>query len=284
MHRTRRTRTARTGSSRPTPRSTSAFAPDQWHVAASGTVNARLSTDDFCVPEGVVRVIRCPQCGGRDEHLTLYPRGASDEDAVRGGRIASERQAAFAARHHLCATQPIGFRQPGTVTAFAHYLVTEATAILRMGDSVQQAAYVMCDSGMVEFDYPSSPPGHTNATATRIALAELHSAIRRFIREHALSVQAIAHLGACWVSEDPRATLGTLGAKSAPDRTEALAVTVVTPTDGRILYLPLASVSDDRLAGRLSVPRWHVLSQRAPMIDGLLATTTWATPADHAAP
>lgn len=283
MNRTRPTRTTRTSDTssrgarpdRPqsTGHPTSIFEPELWHLPATGVsvIQDGVFAEHFCVPEGIVGVIRCRHCGGRDEQLTEYPHAVSEEDAVVHGRESARRHGDFMARHDQCAIKPRVYRPLATVRAFSEYLIAEATEILRMGDCVQQAVYLMYENGMADFDYPPSTHHAGNEAAHRTAVAELHWDVRRFIREHALSVQAIAHLGTCWVSADPLATDGTLGAMAAPDRAEALAVTVVTPTDGRLLYLPIAPVADDRLAALLRVPHWRVLSEAAPMTDGLLA-------------
>ncbi len=287
MSRAKRTQSARTtrpGSRRQAPlpglsqaRATSASAPESWHVPArlDALLPDGISGECFSVPEGVVDVVRCRHCGGRNEHLTVSKRSASEATAHRSGQLTARRHIEFAAHHAQCAIAPRVYRPLPDVAAFADFLIAEATEILRMGDGVQQAAYMMHGSGMADFDYPPSSPGHAgNESAYRVSVAELHREVRHCIRENALSVQAIAHVGTCWVSADPRATNGAIGAKSAPDRAEALAITVVTPSDGRLLHLPIAPVADERLAALLRVPKWRALSQAAPLTDGLFATTT----------
>jgi|GEM_PF-4717374 len=121
------------------PRATSAFEPALWH-SPDRLVRFRsegISGENFCVPEGVVHVIRCRRCGGRDEHLSLYQPGASDEDALRDRQLAGARHADFGARHDQCAITPRVHRPLATVGAFSEYLIAEATEILRTGPLCQ---------------------------------------------------------------------------------------------------------------------------------------------------
>ena len=256
------------------PRATSASAPESWHIPASldSILRDGISAEFFAVPEGVVDVVRCRHCGGRSEHLTVSQRSASEATAYRSGQLTSRRHAEFAAGHAQCATHPRAHQMEPAVRTMANFLAEEASKILRTGDGVQQAAYLMHATGTVSFEYPASSPGCSGVdVAYRTAVAELHCEVRQYIREHALTVQGVAHVGACWVSADPRAMDGTIGAASAPDRVEVVAVTVVTPTDGRLVYLPAAPVRDARLSALLRAPRWRPLSGRAPLTDGLLA-------------
>lgn len=233
------------------------------------------------VPEGFITVIHCRHCGGRDEHLTDVQALKSDADGMRDAAVQATRAADFATHHAACHMRPHQHRADEDVTSFVDNVATAAASIICSGKTVVPTLYVLDDTDAYAFELPLASLRANDEASWRITVAILQRDIRQFIREEHIAVRAVVSVGSGWsVAPSP----ASLGAEGAAERREMMAVTVVTPTAGRLALAPVsrsARSDDDGKAASVGTLEWNILDQWAPMTDGVLATSKLVTHPDR---
>lgn len=248
-----------------------------WHTPMRGgawTIHGS-TVEQFCVPEGSVTVVRCKDCGGRDEHLADYRTMPSDGVAMADAAGMLTRVYTFAQAHEACAVVPRTPVLDPILRDLAEGLAAHATLKLRAGEPVQDAIYLVDEGAVSVVALPggSAAPPMTE-DEERTARAATLWTMREHLRTRARTVLGALHVGECWVSCDPAAIAGTISPHAAPDAAKALVVSVVTPTFG-VHLLARMTRADATSRGRACVgePRWHILRHGCSPLDGVLATT-----------
>ena len=208
----------------------------------------------FCVPEGVLVVSRCRECGGRDESIIrVTPEEIANTVDVIKGEWADE--------HSECAKSPRRYALP----AVLQNAVTSATETIRehVRDGKPFAQHVIYmaarrqDGTCEEMVMPLSAP--TNPIATQLQFA----ALRSMLQESGLDP-----IGACSIGV---ATLAADVWEGAQVGSTVLGITVTTPSFGFATWAPIKLPTEGEPGSVGELAEWRPLCWWEAMIDGLVA-------------
>lgn len=240
--------------------------------------------------EGMLVLVRCTRCGGRDAYLVtdtqLADRTAASEST--SGAVVSSREAArvrgarWQADHAECRTAPRAQVLPAEVAALADRRVSEVEEVLRGGGRVRpMLTLLLADGTRADFGLAHLPAGtQAGGDERSAAIARVHAEARAHVRRTAEEAVAALIVSEAWgVVVDPAhasssSEHGVYRAPSqAPTRRDLLMVLVATPSVTFHGMAPIDRIDGGRGSGRGQVtpPTLRALTGQAPLIDGVLA-------------
>ncbi len=257
---------------RPAPER-SAVPPEQWQTLALTVEepSGAIFCDFVYVPEGCVTTVRCNCCGGRREWLSDFRDGDALSLERRGRAIIATLWPAFVEEHESC--RPAVVEEPTLASAVteAHSIVDEARARLSKGQTLPSRLVAFTSRGRRELVLPMLPPrsDHDGADHRR-AVAELHYGVRAMFRAEGVRVEGIVMAQLAYFSDDARVLRGTLTPREAPNRTEMLLITVLTPDAAHAAMVPLGRSAADRVS--MDHLTWQAVRGPSLLLDGMIAT------------
>lgn len=162
------------------------FPRDMWGTTAYGLSGLPdwLESEFRRVPEGLVQVNRCTECGGRLEALIDFRRLSFQEFGRSLGMLKDVIETVhpqaeeFLARHRRCDTDPVEYVLPRRLSGFVDFALRRCKQILRKGDEVHQMLHLLATDGshhIIPYHDISAPWGSQERAAQ---VAERHYAVR----------------------------------------------------------------------------------------------------------
>lgn len=257
---------------RPTPER-SAVPPDEWQSLALSIAvpNGAARAEFVYVPEGCVTTFRCDCCGGRREWLSDFRDTGTVNIEGRGRAIMDTLWPAFVQEHASC--RPALVEEPTLLSALVETdaIVEEAGRRLLRGQPLPSRLVAFTSAGRRELVLPVLPPRSDNDGADhRRAVAELHYGIRAMCRREGIRVDGIVMAQLAYLSPHPDVVRGTITPREAPDRTEILLVTVLTPDAAHAAIAPLRRSAEEKVSmDRLT---WQAVRGPSLLLDGMIAS------------
>jgi hypothetical protein len=264
------------------------FSRERWNTEcfAIGKDGHHVAISLLRVPEGMAACALCNICGGRREHLLDFrdaildgPDRSPASMEAQTQALARDLIASFAALHEGCATTPLTHAPVRVAEQMIASALVDARGRLQRDHGVPPRFYLFTDQGQLTFPAPDFPESSLNdGDDRRIAIATFHYTVRELVRARGMRTSAVVMISEAWLTEMAQPVDGVLPTPSsvrAAPRTEALIITVVTPSYGSLgiakIYRRGTRVGVG--PGSIGSIQWRPMNGHSGMMDGLLATT-----------
>lgn len=253
------------------------FPPDSWGelLGVLPDLPRHLTCGSRALPEGVTSFCCCAGCGARREILhrgvwEAFCKTGDPADLAGMQHDTGLLWEQWMATHGGCLDRWEAPSLPAELAAFTEALRGMAVRDLAQAIPANGHLYLVDASGEAYAipldDLPCGSISHPRVRPA--AIARRLWAVRTFIRVRRLEVQAAVLVSEVWVGTDDSPLPPALD----PDRTEALAVALVTPDRGwyGLSHITRASGSMGEGAGTVEQFVWNPLGGQNRFLDALL--------------
>lgn len=256
-------------------RESACWHPSDWNRVAR-TLDGELSfvtSELLMVPEGIVSVMRCSRCGGRQEERFDAFR-SSEHDVEHVATLVAAPHGRFKESHRACTKAKRSHTLPARVASILDSRLAHAERAIRAGRRCDAYISLLTDTKEYRIDgVQSLVPGSVNGGRDRLhGIAQLHFGIRALIAHEDIAPLGVVLVTEAWSIPATGASDSWSAPSGAANRTEALSILVVTPSFART---GVATITRDggRLdagPGVLGEVTWAEVGPSA-LIDGMLA-------------
>lgn len=267
------------------------FPPDAWGASPFQRTfdpARHVKIRSWFVPEGVVNLLICEECGGRHETMTnfLIRYGKTPTEPTAGNmekfaelvtqalddHLRSDVRS-FVEGHMQCATRRIIHTPSERVYTFIQDQLQHAREEIGSGNDYASSIHLLLsDGGRVQVPIHMLPPREVDDGVSRgLAIQGLHAALRKLIRERDLHLDAVIVIGEGWVheGEEKHADI-PVNEKGQAEVVMAFCHTRSFAQGGHS-YIRRSTGVVGEGPGTFDEPQWTFTGAESPLLDGIFA-------------